>query len=76
MDARSGSVGARRHHHQLRASLTEPVKIQTEKLEFSLPKICLRVAKRLAQNRSRKLKLKNEYPKSHIFFTRIVCAAA
>lgn len=33
--------------------------MQTEKLEFSLPKTCLRVAKRLAQNRPCKRKLKN-----------------
>jgi hypothetical protein len=33
--------------------------VQTEKLEFTLSKMCLQVAKRLAQNRTCKLELKN-----------------
>jgi hypothetical protein len=32
-----------------RASLPEPVKVQTEKLKFNLPKTCLRVVNQLAQ---------------------------
>jgi hypothetical protein len=52
-------IGSRQVQSGLRASLAVPVKVQTEKLEFSLPKTCLRVAKLLARNRPRKLKLKN-----------------
>jgi hypothetical protein len=44
---------------ELRASLVESVKVQIEKLEFSLSKMYLRVVKQLAQNIHCKLELKN-----------------
>jgi hypothetical protein len=42
----------------VRASLGEPVKVQTEKFDFILPKKNLCIAKQLAQNKHCKLKLK------------------
>jgi hypothetical protein len=42
---------------QLRASLAEPLKTRTEKVEFSSPNSRIQVVKWLAQNRARKPKL-------------------
>jgi hypothetical protein len=38
------------HVRGVRASLVESVKMQIEKLEFSLTKMCLQVAKRILDN--------------------------